>query len=138
MSTTLDAICDGLAANLASIPGYVVYPTIPGAIATPCAVVGEPEINYDQSFGRGVDVYELPVLVLVSRADEDSGRAALHDAMDPSGVTSVKAAVQTDRSLGGSASDCRVTRVRKAGAHVANEIAYLGAEWTVEVWASGA
>ncbi len=137
-------IANGIAKNLQTITGLTVYSTVPAMISVPCAFVAPPEqINYDEAFGRGLDTYEMRVFVLVSRADDMSGYAALFNYLAPTGATSVKRAVESDRqpgvgALGNLASDIRVSHAHNVGAaYEANGVNYLGAQFTMTVWAQG-
>jgi hypothetical protein len=50
-----------------------------------------------------------------------------------SGASSVKAQVESDQTLDGSAQSCRVVEATNYGVYTVNNIDYLGVEFEVEV-----
>ena len=68
----------------------------------------------------------------MSRVDfQDSQK--LNGFLNSSGATSIKQAIETDKTLSGSAQTVRVSEAREYGVYNANNIDYLGVEFTVEV-----
>lgn len=135
----LSDIRAGVAARLATISGLRQSDYVPAQINPPIAVVGWPEeIDYDEAMGRGLDVYRIPIQVLVGTPDNRAANDALEaylaktTAEDPK---SVKGAVESDRTLGGKVSDCVVTRMSGAGGFDYGGITYLGATWDLQVLA---
>jgi len=61
---------DGLAANLATIPGLRVSATIPDNPSPPIAIVQLARVQYHQDFQRGMTEYNFAVQVVVGRVDE--------------------------------------------------------------------
>lgn len=107
--TSIKAMRQGLAANLSTIPGMRTSYFIPDNVNPPCAVITPPTIRYDLAMGRGTDQYDFQVIVLVTRADERIGQDLIDSYCAPSGAGSVKAAIESDRTLAGSVFDLRVT-----------------------------
>lgn len=141
---TLTAIRNGLAVNLATITGLqtsaeqLSNPTPPAAWVTP----GDPVVEFDTAMGRGIDKWNLVVEVFVALTSDKGAQRRLDGFIAGSGATSIKAALQSDRTLAGVAHDLRVTRVdgyaeyqlaRVAGAG----IPVLGFRAHVEVYTSG-
>jgi hypothetical protein len=135
----LDAIADGIVANLqpllienggplGQIQPFAVNPT------PPCAFVVDGAIEYDLALGRGADRIMLQVIVQVGLTTERGAQEKLR-ALRSSGA--VKAAIESDETLGGSCDTCRVTDSgepelygRQGGS------AALGCAYTVEVIAN--
>ena len=88
--------------------------------------------TYDDDFAASMTV-DFSVLVLVSRADDRSGQKALDGYMTPTGTTSIKAAIETDRTLGGEVSSAAVVGWSEPQEYEIAGISYLGVEFTVEV-----
>jgi hypothetical protein len=130
------AIRTGLRTRLATISGLRT-PLGFDKVETPAAQVGEVEIEYDKTMGRGLDELTFKIRVYASRADDRSGQDKLDGYLKGSGSTSVKAAIEGDRTLGGTAQTLRVTGVSGYGVYEVAGMAYVGAEFTVTVWATG-
>lgn len=133
---TVTSIRQGLSTAVQTVPGLRASATIVDNITPPQAVVFPPTVEYDMTFGRGRDRMEFAIRVFVAgnlrNADE-----LLDSYCRGSGTTSVKTAVETDRTLGGVVQDCRVTRVRPLGAEEVGSLDYLAVEFTVDVIALG-
>lgn len=126
----------GIAANLATISGLRVSYYILDNPSPPVAIVAPPTIKYDQSFGRGLDEYSFQVIVLVTRADERIGQELIDSYCAPAGAGSIKAAIESDRTLGGLVADLRVTDMTGVSPTTfADGQVYLTATWAVTVYA---
>lgn len=125
----------GLATNLGKIAGLRTSPTIPDDPKPPIAVVKPNSITYDLSFARGVDEYEFLVLLIVGRVDERTAQNRLDGYCAPSGATSVKQAIESDKTLGGFAYDLRVREMRNYQQVTVGDVTYLSAEFVVQVFA---
>jgi len=133
---SIDAIRSGLATNLATISGLRTAAEIPDNPSPPIAVVQLRSIDYDQAFQKGLAVYTFVVTVIVGRSAEREAQRRLNDYSDNTGSSSVKTAIQSDRTLGGSAFDCRVVSLDNIGSLQLNDAAYLAAEFTVTAYAN--
>ena len=130
---TLSGLRSGLATNLARISGLRVSATIPDDPKPPIAIVVPSGITYDTAFARGADTYDFTILVIVGRVSERTAQTLMDGYCNPSGSTSVKAAVEYDTSLGGQCYDLRVTEMRNYQSLAIGEITYLAAEFVVQV-----
>jgi len=134
--TSLADIRQGLAANLQALPGVEVYEREGGLANVPCAVVVTPSIDYHQSFSSaGLVRYEFRIMLLVQSADSEQSGIDLDTYADPSSPTSVRAAVESDRTLGGIADDLICTSFRPLSSEEVSGIGYWGGEFTVTVYA---
>ena len=131
---SVTSIRNGLGDNLANISSLTVFKFVPDFIEPPTAVVGVVEnIEYDTTIQRGADKYEIPVFLYVSRVDAQDSQESLDAYLASTGSESVKAQVESDVTLGGSANSCRVIEANEVGVYTINNIDYLGVEFTVEV-----
>ena len=131
---SVTSIRNGIGDNLANISSLTVFKFVPDFIEPPTAVVGVVEnIEYDTTIQRGADKYEIPVFVYVSRLDAQDSQETLDSYLASSGSESIKAQVESDVTLGGSANSCRVIEANEVGVYTVNSIDYLGVEFTVEV-----
>ena len=133
--TTLSTMRLGIAANLGTINGLRTSSYVPDQINPPVAVVMPSSISYDRAMHRGLDEYAFTVTVLVGRADERTAQTLLDDYCNPTGSSSVKTAIESDRTLGGAAKDCRVTDMRGISPVLIGDTTYLTAEFVVSVYA---
>jgi hypothetical protein len=133
---TIDGLRSGLATNLATITGLRTAAEIPDNPSPPIAVVQLRGIQYDQAFQKGLAVYTFVVTVIVGRAAEREAQRRLNDYSDNTGASSVKTAIESDRTLGGSAFDCRVVSLDNIGSLQLNDATYLAAEFTVTAYAN--
>ena len=125
----------GLAANIATISGLRVAAEIPDNPSPPIAVIALNNISYDLAMARGTTLYNFTVTVIVGRVAERDAQRKL-DAYSGDGERSIKTAVQSDRTLGGSAFDCRLSEMSTLGALNLGEQTYLAADFAVQVYAT--
>jgi hypothetical protein len=143
-AATISAIMSGIETRLETITGLRASDTSPDAIEVPSgggyAVVGLPEVvNFHRTMGNGRIEPEFSVTVFVSAAaPRRVGQLLLADYLNPAGATSIRAAIEGDKSLGGAVHDCVVMRARVIGVAKVGEIEYLAAEWTLQTIALGA
>lgn len=126
----------GIATNLATISGLRTSATVPDSINPPIAVVMPNTITYDTSFARtGGDEYEFLVMVIVGRVDERTAQNRLDGYCSGTGASSVKAAIESDKTLGGKAFSLRVTSLRNYNQVTVGDVTYLSGEFVVQVFA---
>jgi hypothetical protein len=133
---SIAAIRDGLAENLAKIPGLRVAKEMPDNPSPPIAVLQLESINYDGAFQQGLTTYNFTIAVIVGRPAEREAQRRLDAYADSSGESSIKLAVQSDRTLDGAAYDVRVSDMRNIGAVLLGEATYLAADFVVTVYAN--
>lgn len=138
------AVKKALAAAVRSaVPSLNCFGYLPDSIPEPAFCVGEVEITYDQAFARGLDELLVTCLLLVSRADDRSGQAALDRYLSGSGPHSLKRAIEAARgapgeaALGGLADDLHLQRVQAYRTYTTGETTYYGAEMVVRIIGEG-
>ncbi len=124
---------EGLKANLETIKGMRVYDLIPSVPVAPAAVVGQLDFTFDLNNARGLDQANLDVVVLVQRFTERTGQNDLDKYLAGSGAYSIKAAIESDLTLGGACNTLRVTSA-EAGTYAAGDIEYLSYRYRLTVW----
>jgi hypothetical protein len=132
---SLTEIRIGLGTRLATILGLMVYHRAPSRVAkTPCVVILPRHGDYDRTMG-GLMAHMLEVTVLVSlNQSHERAQAELDEYISATGTKSIKAAIETDRTLGGNAADCHVTRYYDYGGLEYAGVLYLGCRFEVEVY----
>lgn len=125
----------GLANRLAIITGLRTSSTVPDNPSPPIAIVQPDGISYDDTFQRGMHTYTFTIMVIVGRADERTAQNRLDAYVSGTGSSSIKLAIEGDKTLGGKVFDTRVTELRNYGQINISEVIYLVAEFAVLCYA---
>jgi hypothetical protein len=132
----IQLIRTGLATNLATISGLRTSVDIPDNPNPPIAIVQLVRAEYHQDFANGMTEYTFAVQVVVGRADDRSAQRNLDAYCSSDSASSVKKAIESNRTLSGQAFDCVVTEMSSYGSVLINDTTYLAAEFAVRVLAS--
>ena len=132
---SISLIRQGIATNLATIAGLRTAAEIPDNPSPPIAVVSLSSVDFDGAFNKGLTRYNFLVTVVVGRVAEREAQRRL-DAYISTGSSSVKYAVESDKTLGGNAYDCRVVSMDSVGSLSISDTTYLAADFTVTVIAN--
>jgi len=132
---TLSEIRTGIATNLGTISGLRTSAYVPDEPKPPIAIIFPENISFDTAFGRGLDTYTFTVQVIVSKISDRNAQSNLDGYCNPSGASSIKAALESDKTLGGLGQDLRVTEARDYRAATINENTYLTVTFAVTVYA---
>jgi hypothetical protein len=127
-------IRDGIATNLATISGLRTSAELPDQPSPPIAVVQLNNVTYDQAFQGGLVLYNFTITVIVGRVAERVAQQRLN-AFASTGAGGIKAALQSDRTLGGHAFDVKLQEMTNIGAITLGEQQYLAAEFAAIVYA---
>lgn len=115
----------------------------PDSVVTPVFFVGEVDITFDKTHGRGTDELMVTCRVLASRADDRSGQRILDALLSGAGQASLKVAIEAARgapgqlALGGLADDLHLERVQGYRWYEHAGYSYVGAELSIKVIGSG-
>lgn len=142
------ALRAGLAANLAPVSGVQESAYLLTNPSPPAAEIEPAKIRYDEAFRRGLDILTFVVRVFVTFSSDLGAQMKLDAFMASSGPMSIKAAIESNPTLGGAADDLRVTEcsgykiftreITTAAGRGSAGGPMIGAEWTVEVYVEGA
>lgn len=133
---SITTIRDGLATNLQTISGLRATGDIPDNPNPPQAIIQLQSVDYDGAFAGGMVTYNFLVTVLVGRASERTAQTKLN-AYASTGAGGIKTAIESDKTLGGSAYDVRVeTMTNISAVNLGGDIAYLSADFIVTVIAN--
>lgn len=132
---TISNIRSGLATNLATISGLRTASEIPDNPSPPMAVVQITSVGFDGAFQQGMTTYNFLVSVIVGRVAEREAQRRLDAYASTSGASSIKNAIESDKTLGGNAYDVRVTDMTNVGAVLLGEATYIAADFAVTVYA---
>ena len=129
-------IRQGIEDKLETVAGLRAYSEIPDNPQVPCAVVVLNSVSYDQSFQRGLSELDFNITVIVGRFSVQQAQEHMNDYAG-NGAKSIKTAVQSDRTLGGSAADAVLSSMNGISALDLNDgNNYLGMEFSVTVYAN--
>ena len=131
----LSELRTGIATNLATISGLRTTAVMPDNPNPPIAIIQPDSINFDNTFQRGMQTYTFTVIVLVGRVAERSAQNAIDAFCSSTGSSSIKRAIESDKTLGGKAFDLRVTDMRAYASIAVGEVNYLAAEFIVLCYA---
>lgn len=103
-----------------AISGLFGYDQVPEVVNLPAVVVVPRSSDFAAAMGRGLDVHEFDVIVLVSRRDDGLAQTDLDAYVTGAGSSSIRQAIWNARTLG----------LSDADAHVYGMESY-GAEWDI-------
>lgn len=135
MAATLQQIADGLETRLATITGLRVYDHVPDVFAPPCSFILPGSIDYWGDFSGGNPEVEVVVTVVVGRTSDRAAQKSLYTYMSYSGSSSIRAAIEADRSLGGVCQTLLVERADNIRMLSQGDATYLAVDFTVRVHA---
>lgn len=135
MAATISEAAAGIRDRLATINGLRVHEYIPDTINPPMAIVGLDQVDYHGSFGGGDPVYTFTVTVIVARVSERTAQTKLDAYASWSGTSSIRAAIEADKTLNGVVSTLNVPTAGNIQAIQSNEVTYLAIDFTVVVHA---
>jgi len=135
MPASISGIRSGLATNLRTISGLRVFEEIPDNPSPPTAIVMLGNIQYHQAMQNGLTQYQFIVQCIVGRAAEKQAQRYLDLYADVTGASSVKAALESNRTLGNVVQDLVVTAMPNLGSIIVNDQTYLAADFNVTVYA---
>lgn len=90
----LDTVMGEVATRLDTITGLRVFDHPVDEIQPPTAIVSLPQITFDQTYGRGSDRYNMPVVLAVGKVSDRASRNKLAPYIAGSGAKSFKAVLE--------------------------------------------
>jgi hypothetical protein len=123
---TPNGVRTAIGVALDTIAGLRCFDYVPDSLAPPAAVVEPLEIDYDEAMNKGLEFYRAYILVIVGRMSDRSSQDRLDAYLTDTGASSVKAALEADRTLGGACATLQVASARPREVVVSgvNMIAY--------------
>jgi hypothetical protein len=100
----------------------------------PAAVVQLQSVTYNSAFAKGLTEYSFVITAIFGRIATAPAQRNL-DALISTGERSLKAAVESDRTLDGEAFDVRVAEMTNLTSVTIGDITYLSADFAVTVFA---
>ena len=134
-TTTVSQIKAGLAANLATVSGLRAYAYQPDNVNTPFAWPLLESIQYNGAMGGGLITHQFTISVVVGRSAERTAQTLLDGYLSYKGATSIRQAIESDRTLGGVVQDLIVESANNISTLEANDATYLAIDFVVTVYA---
>ncbi len=125
----------GIATNLGTISGLRTGATIPDNVNPPYAIIAPSSVDYHRAFNNALSTYTFSITLVVGRVSERTAQNNLDAYCAPTGASSIRGAVESDKTLGGIVYDTVVTGMRNYGSVTIGENTYLAAEFDLTVQA---
>ena len=135
MSATVTQIKQGIATALATIPGLRGYAYQPDNLNPPFAWPMLDTVTYNGAMRGGLITHVYTVTVVVGRAAERTAQNALDGYVSYDSATSIRAALEADRSLGGVVSNLLVESANNISTTEGNDTTYLMVDFRVVIYA---
>ena len=130
----LVTIMQALESALQTIPNVRTSAYLPDTITPPILVVGDSSITYHASAGTGSTPIEVVVHAIVARPSERPAIELLEAFMSRSGDSSVIAAVEADRTLGGTVSSVTVKKAGPSSQLEIEGVVYLSLPFEIQIY----
>lgn len=101
MPATVSQVMTGLATRLGTISGLRTYTYMPDQLNPPVGFPVIESVDYHKAFAGGDVQMRCSVFVIVGRYVDRTAHTALDGYLSYSGATSIRAAIEGDRTLGG-------------------------------------
>lgn len=139
MSHDIQSILDEISGKMAALDGVVAYAWDAKRIATtPCVMVGLPDrTRYRTSYSRNGKKLTVTMVVLVSEANARAAHKKLLPFLENSGERSVFRVVDSEFTDYETCDDVTVVEA-EPDYWINNGVQYLGAEFQIDVTATGA
>lgn len=134
----LVVISERIAAAADAVAGLNTSAYVPDAITEPHFFVAEPEISYDQTYGKTADL-DITCRLLIGRQDDEASQTLLRRYLSTGNAESVKDAIEAARggpgqpALDGAADDLWVRRAERPRWYDHNGTQYVGVDIQIKV-----
>jgi hypothetical protein len=135
MPATVSQVADGLKARLATVSGLRTFSYQPEQVNPPVAFPVLESIDYHKAFGGGNVQMRFTIIVIVGRYLDRVAHANLDGFLSYDGATSLRAAIEGDRTLGGVAQTLVMDSSLSIGALPVAEAEFLQVSFSVLVHA---
>lgn len=131
----LEDVMEQLGARADTIEGLRGFDIPLGPVNPPTFFLELPEdINYDGTYGRGMDALTLNGVLLVGKAENRASAVAIRPYMNGSGDKSIKAVLESGPYT--AMDTVHISRAELA-VYTFAAVAFLGAEFTINITGSG-
>lgn len=134
MATTVSQVKTGLKTRLLTISGLQARDYQPDNVSPPYGWPMLESIGYHGAMGGGLVTYEFTVSVVVSRVVEKDAQTKLDGYLSYDGTTSIRAAIEGDKTLGGVASNLIVKSAGNISQIDIGDASYFAIDFAVTVY----
>lgn len=134
MTATVTEVKQGLANRLATISGLRAFAYQPDQLNAPIAFSMLDNILYHRTMRTALTEMTFTVTVIVCKADSRSAQSQVDPYVSATGASSVKAAIEGDRTLGGKVDDLVVNSAGGMQIVNAEDGDYLSVDFNVTVY----
>ena len=135
MPATVSQVADGLKARLATVTGLRTFAYQPEQVNPPVAFPVLDSIDYHRAFGGGDVQMRFTIIVIVGRYLDRVAHTNLDGFLSFSGATSLRAAIEGDKTLGGVANTLVMDSSLSIGSLAIAEAEFLQVSFSVLVHA---
>lgn len=133
MAATVSQVASGLMTNLSSITGLRTYTFQPEQLNPPFAFPVLNSINYHRAMAGGDVEMDWTVHVIVGRYTDRTAHASLDNFLSYSGSSSLRQALESDRTLGGVAQTLLVSSAMSIDSLTVGDAEFLQVQISVTV-----
>jgi len=135
MPATVSQVADGIKVRLATISGLRTFSYQPEQLNPPVAFPVLESVEYHRVFGGGDVQMRWQIFVIVGRYLDRVAHSSLDGFLSYSGATSLRAAIEGDRTLGGVANTLVLDSGLSVGSLTVAEAEFLQVQCSVLVHA---
>jgi hypothetical protein len=135
MGATVVQVLHGLVAALRTIDGLRCYDRPADLTAAPAAFTLLEAVDYQNAFALGDPRMEITVTVIVARTSDRAAYERMSEYVAPTGSRSVRAAIESDRTLGGVCQTLIVQRADNIRSVSQGDAEYLAVDFGLTVHA---
>ena len=133
MPATVSQVMTGVKNSLATISGLRVFDFQPDNINPPTAFPQIDSVEYHGAFGGGDVRFNMTVVTIVGRVSDRTAQSSLDAYLSYSGASSIRQAIEADRTLGGVVQTLIVSQSANIRTLPIGEAEYLSIEITLVV-----
>jgi hypothetical protein len=126
---------DAIATALATVPGLRVADHLPEAVSPPMAVIQIQSVTYHRAMKGGSSEWKYVISVVAGRMGERSAQITLDGWMSWDGSQSIRAAIESDRTLGGNCSTLIIEDMITIRPLSIGDASYLTCEFNLSIHA---
>ena len=133
MAATISAVASGLATALATVTGLRTFSYQPEQLNPPLAYPELVAVTYHKAFSGGDVVSTWNIGIVVGRYADRTAHALLDSYLSYSGAQSIRAAIEADKTLGGSVQTLILSQGARVTALSVADAEFLEIIFTCEV-----
>lgn len=126
---------DAIARSLATVPGLRVADHLPEAVTPPMAVIQIQSVTYHRAMQGGSSEWKYVISVVAGRMGDRAAQRTLDSWMSWDGPQSIRAAIESDRTLDGNCSTLIIEDMITIRPLSIGDASYLTCEFNLSIHA---